>query len=79
MLRGLPTGIVVLGGALDPDFVAARGAPDLNEAAERLTVIPELARRYPLARIVYSGGNARPFRDAGLRSAAAAKRSLPAP
>jgi uncharacterized SAM-binding protein YcdF (DUF218 family) len=62
--RGPPTGIVVLGGALDPDFVAARGAPDLNEAAERLAVIPELARRYPLARIIYSGGNGRlAFRD----------------
>jgi uncharacterized SAM-binding protein YcdF (DUF218 family) len=60
--RGPPTGIVVLGGGLDPDFVATRGAPDLNEAAERLAVVPELARRYPLARIIYSGGNAGLFR-----------------
>jgi uncharacterized SAM-binding protein YcdF (DUF218 family) len=55
--RGAPAGIVVLGGAVDPAFVAPRGSPDLNEAAERLTVIPELARRYPLARIIYSGGD----------------------
>jgi uncharacterized SAM-binding protein YcdF (DUF218 family) len=71
--RGAPTGIVVLGGALDPDFVAARGAPDLNEAAERLTVIPQLAKRYPLARIVYSGGNARPFLDAAVRGGSEAE------
>ena len=29
----------------------------LNEAAERLTVVAELARRYPDARIIFSGGS----------------------
>ena len=29
----------------------------LNEAAERLTIVPELARRYPNARILFSGGS----------------------
>jgi hypothetical protein len=29
----------------------------LNEGAERLTVVPELARRYPHARILFSGGS----------------------
>jgi uncharacterized SAM-binding protein YcdF (DUF218 family) len=57
--RGTPDGIVVLGGAIDPEFVTARGAPDLNEAAERVTVIAELARKYPSARILYSGGSGR--------------------
>ena len=57
--RGAPDGIVVLGGAVDPEFVLARGAPDLNEAAERVTVVAELARKYPSARILYSGGNGR--------------------
>ena len=35
-----------------------RGArrADLNEAAERVTVVAELARNYPPARILYSGG-----------------------
>ena len=32
---------------------------DLNEAAERVVVIPALAKAYPNARIIYSGGNGR--------------------
>jgi len=56
---GAPTGIVVLGGAISPDVSAAHGTPALTEAAERLTAIAELARKYPAARIIYSGGNAR--------------------
>jgi uncharacterized SAM-binding protein YcdF (DUF218 family) len=57
--HGAPDGIVVLGGAISPDISAARGSPDLNESAERITVVAELARRFPAARIIYSGGNAR--------------------
>ena len=55
--RGAPDGIVVLGGAISLDVSAARGAVELNEAAERITAAVELARRYPNARIVFSGGN----------------------
>jgi uncharacterized SAM-binding protein YcdF (DUF218 family) len=55
--RGPPTGIVVLGGAIMPDVSAARGTVELDEAAERITVTAELARRYPNARILYSGGS----------------------
>jgi uncharacterized SAM-binding protein YcdF (DUF218 family) len=55
--RGAPHGIVVLGGAISPDVSHARNAVALNEAAERLTVIAELARRYPDARIIFSGGS----------------------
>jgi uncharacterized SAM-binding protein YcdF (DUF218 family) len=54
--RGAPDGIVVLGGAVSPDVSAARHAPALTEAAERMTVLVELARRYPDARILFSGG-----------------------
>jgi uncharacterized SAM-binding protein YcdF (DUF218 family) len=54
--RGPPDGIVVLGGAISPDISAARGAVALNEAAERIIAAVELARRYPNARIIYSGG-----------------------
>jgi uncharacterized SAM-binding protein YcdF (DUF218 family) len=55
---GPPAGIVVLGGAIDPDF-AALHPPGLNEAAERVAIVPQLARTYPQARIIYSGGNPR--------------------
>jgi uncharacterized SAM-binding protein YcdF (DUF218 family) len=55
--RGAPHGMVVLGGALSPDVSHARNTVALNEAAERLTVVAELARRYPDARIIFSGGS----------------------
>lgn len=55
--RGAPHGMVVLGGALSPDVSHARDTVALNEAAERLTVVAELARRYPDARIIFSGGS----------------------
>jgi uncharacterized SAM-binding protein YcdF (DUF218 family) len=54
---GAPDGIVVLGGAIEPALGAAHGASELNEAAERITVIAGLARKYPSARILFSGGN----------------------
>jgi len=56
--RGPPSGIVVLGGAVTPDVSTARSSVALNEAAERLTAAADLARRYPEARIIYSGGSA---------------------
>jgi uncharacterized SAM-binding protein YcdF (DUF218 family) len=55
--RGAPDGIVVLGGAVTPDVSAGRKTPTLNEAAERMTVTVELARRYPQARILFTGGS----------------------
>lgn len=56
--RGAPDGILVLGGAVGPENSAARGTIALNESAERLTAVAELARRYPAARIAYTGGSA---------------------
>jgi uncharacterized SAM-binding protein YcdF (DUF218 family) len=53
--RGTPDGIIVLGGAIDGAGPGNEVA--LNEGAERLTVVPELARRYPNARILFSGGS----------------------
>jgi uncharacterized SAM-binding protein YcdF (DUF218 family) len=58
-----PTGIVVLGGAISPRLSAERGSPELNDAAERMTVMADLARRFPNARIVFSGGSGRLFGD----------------
>jgi uncharacterized SAM-binding protein YcdF (DUF218 family) len=55
--RGAPDGIIVLGGVINTDISAARGEISVGDAAERLLVIAQLARRYPSARIVFSGGN----------------------
>lgn len=71
--RGAPDGVVVLGGSIGPENSAARGEPALNESAERVTIVAELARKYPAARIVFSGGNASQ-RSAGLAEAEFARR-----
>jgi uncharacterized SAM-binding protein YcdF (DUF218 family) len=61
--RGPPDGIVVLGGAVSPDVSAARGVVALNGAATRIIAAAELARRYPNARVIYSGGSNALFSD----------------
>lgn len=53
-----PTGFIILGGAEDRLVGAARGAPALNEAAERLLEAAVLFRRHPEALIAFSGGDA---------------------
>ncbi len=63
--RGAPDGIVVLGGAISPDVSSARNDVALNEAAERLTAVADLARRYPNARILFSGGSGALIFDEG--------------
>jgi uncharacterized SAM-binding protein YcdF (DUF218 family) len=60
--RGAPDVIVVLGGVINPYLSAARRQVALSEAAERITAAVELARRYPAARVVFSGGNGNLFR-----------------
>ena len=55
--KGGPDGIVVLGGAIDPDLSAARGAAVFGNAADRILAAASLAHRYPSARIVYAGGS----------------------
>jgi uncharacterized SAM-binding protein YcdF (DUF218 family) len=54
--HGAPDGIVVLGGVIEPE-VADRPDSGLNEAAERITAVAALARRYPAAKILFSGGD----------------------
>ena len=56
-IAGTVHGIVILGGAQDPDASVNLGQPVLNEAAERLVVGLELARRFPDARVLVSGGS----------------------
>jgi uncharacterized SAM-binding protein YcdF (DUF218 family) len=52
-----PTGIIVLGGALDGQLTKTRGQPSLMEGAARLTAGVELARRYPQSRLIFTGGS----------------------
>ncbi|SFH70299.1 Uncharacterized SAM-binding protein YcdF, DUF218 family [Bradyrhizobium sp. cf659] len=56
--RGAPDGIIVLGGSVDTDLSAAHRTPVVSHAADRLLAAAELARRYPNARIVFTGGTA---------------------
>jgi hypothetical protein len=57
------TGVIVLGGALESEVADRRGQVTLNEAGERLTAMADLARRYPDARIVFTGGGSTILRD----------------
>ncbi|RME97757.1 MAG: YdcF family protein [Alphaproteobacteria bacterium] len=52
-----PDGIVILGGGQDMLVSAARGQAALTEAGERFTEAVVLARRFPAARLVFSGGS----------------------
>src|SRR5437764_105983 len=71
--RGAPDGIVILGGAFDTAVAPARGEISFNEAAERMISAVELARKYPHAKIVFSGGNGN-LLYGGTTEAALAKR-----
>jgi uncharacterized SAM-binding protein YcdF (DUF218 family) len=53
-----PTGFIVLGGALDRLVGQARKAPTLNEAGERMVETVTLARKFPEAKIAFTGGDA---------------------
>ncbi|HEY4274057.1 MAG TPA: YdcF family protein [Rhizomicrobium sp.] len=56
-LPGHVDGIIVLGGAVNPEATAQRGRPTLNSEAERMTEFVRLAKHYPEARLVFSGGS----------------------
>ena len=51
-------GIIVLGGAEDTGAFAKWGIPGLNEGGERMTAGADLARRYPQAKLIFTGGSA---------------------
>src|SRR4029077_19523341 len=57
-VRGAPDGIVVLGASIEADLSAAHGAPVVRNAPDRIIAAAILARRYPNARVVFSGGSA---------------------
>ncbi len=53
-----PDGIIILGGAIDPDNTLARGSIEIDSSGDRVIAMLQLARRYPEAKIVFSGGSA---------------------
>ena len=67
--RGAPDGIVVLGGAIDTDPSAAHGTAAFSASAGRIIAAAALAQRYPNARIVYSGGDAKLVSDGAPKEA----------
>lgn len=50
-------GIIVLGGAVEQLTTKYRGQPSLTGGAERMTEFVALAKRYPQARLLFSGGS----------------------
>jgi uncharacterized SAM-binding protein YcdF (DUF218 family) len=50
-------GIVVLGGGEDARIWVERGVHSLNDAGERFTEAAGLARRFPKAKVVFTGGS----------------------
>ncbi len=59
------TGIILLGGAIDLPVSLERHVTALNIRGDRLLAFLQLARRYPHARLVFTGGNASPFGGKG--------------
>jgi uncharacterized SAM-binding protein YcdF (DUF218 family) len=55
-ITAAPTGIIMLGGAVDIHLTADRKMVALNDGAERLTETAALALRFPQARVFLSGG-----------------------
>jgi uncharacterized SAM-binding protein YcdF (DUF218 family) len=56
-------GVIMLGGAQRPRATQAYGRAALNGHAERMTTFLQLARQYPGAKLVFSGGAGDPGRD----------------
>jgi uncharacterized SAM-binding protein YcdF (DUF218 family) len=68
----LVEGIIVLGGAEDARKSALWGQPLLNEAGERYMAALALARRFPHARVLFTGGSG-DLRDIGKADQSEAK------
>lgn len=52
-----PSGIIVLGGVIDPVATSKSGMPAIGGGAERFLEMLYLARRFPDLPVVYSGGS----------------------
>ena len=55
--RGAPDGVVVLGGAISSRLSDDYGEPVVGGNADRIIAVARLARAFPAARMVYSGGD----------------------
>lgn len=55
--HGAPDGIIVLGGAIGSELSREFGEPVVGGDGSRIFALAKLARAYPSARIVYSGGD----------------------
>ena len=67
--RGVPDGIIVLGGSIDPELSAAHGVTVFKGSVDRIIAAAALAHRYPNARIVFSGGSANLVSDDSAKEA----------
>jgi uncharacterized SAM-binding protein YcdF (DUF218 family) len=56
--HGAPDGIIILGGSIDADISAAHGGAVVRSDADRILAAAALARQYPNARILFTGGSA---------------------
>ncbi|RTL86551.1 MAG: YdcF family protein [Hyphomicrobiales bacterium] len=52
-----PAGIIVLGGSVDEKMSGLHNSVAINDSAERITAPIALKRRYPSARLVFTGGS----------------------
>ncbi len=66
-------GIIVLGGTVVPWLSAQRGEPALSGTAERFTVFAALARRFPDATLVFTGGSGDLLRQEAKEAGVAAR------
>jgi uncharacterized SAM-binding protein YcdF (DUF218 family) len=53
-----PAGIIVLGGAVNENVTRYRGPVELTSGGDRMTEATILARRFPEAKLVFTGGSA---------------------
>lgn len=58
-------GIIVLGGGFELPILNSRALPELNAAGDRYTAFVALARRFPDAKLILSGGETSLFRNEG--------------
>jgi uncharacterized SAM-binding protein YcdF (DUF218 family) len=71
--HGPPDGIVLLGGAISADVSLARDSIAFHEGAARFVAAVELARHYPDARVILTGGSNAAFLEEAPEAGVAVK------